>query len=201
MARAAQAQAKQDFNNSQSTFGQANADSSKFGSNADQIGATLTPQLEAEAANPQGYGDSAVAGMNTAVQQGTGGSTAGAVGQAGLDAERTGNRGAMQGALDESAREGQRTNADAALEIGSKNADLKQKQQQAGIAGLGQLYSQDSSDELNALNAENGSTNAGNQSINTELQAGNSGWFQNMTGFMNAIANDGKAAAGLGAKF
>lgn len=196
MARAAQAQAKQDFNNSQSTFGQANADSSKFGSNADQIGATLTPQLEAEAANPQGYGDSAVAGMNTAVQQGTGGSTAGAVGQAGLDAERTGNRGAMQGVLDESAREGQRTNADAALEIGSKNADLKAKQQQAGIAGLGQLYDQNSNDELNALNAENGSTSAGNQSINAEDQAGQSGWLQNLTGFMSALRGAGTNGKG-----
>lgn len=200
MARAAAQQAKQDFNNSQSTFNQANADSSKFGSNADQIGATLTPQLESEAANPQGYGDSAVAKMNTGIQQGTGGAIAGAVGEDGLDAERTGNRGAMQGALDESAREGMRTNSDAALKIGQADADLKAKQQQAALSGLGQLYDQNSSDELNALNAENGSTNAGNSSINAELASGQSGWFQNMTGFMNALGNDGMAAAKLGVK-
>lgn len=137
--------------------------------------------------------------MNTAVQQGTGGATAGAVGQAGLDAERTGNRGAMQGALDESAREGERTNADAALAIGSKNADLKAKQQQAGLAGLGQLYDQNSNDELGALGQENNSIAEGNQSINTETQAGNSGWFQNLMNYMNTAANVAKAGAGAGA--
>lgn len=134
--------------------------------------------------------------MNTAVQQGTGGSTAGAVGQAGLDAERTGNRGALQGALDESAREGMRTNADASLAINSKNADLKAKQQQAGLSGLEGLYGQNSTDELNALGQENNSIGEGNQSVNAELAAGNSGWLQNITGFMGALRGAGTNGKG-----
>lgn len=182
MARKAQNQASQNFDNSQDTFGQAKGAAGDFSGNAKHLYDTLSPQLEAEAANPQGYGASDVAGMNTAVGQSTGGATAGAVGEGNLDAARTGNRGGFQTALDESARNGQRVNADAALAIQGKNADLKQRQQQAGIAGLGQLYGENAGDELKSLGLENQSIDAGNQAIGEESQAGNSGWFQNLMG-------------------
>lgn len=197
MARAAQNQAKQNFNDSQDTFGQAKGDAGGFGGNASHIYGTLEPQLEGEALNPQGYGASDIAGMNTQVGQATGGATAAAKGEGELDAARTGNRGGFQTALDDSARTGMRTNADAALAIQGKNADLKQKQQQVGISGLEGLYGENSGDELKALGLENESIGEGNQSVGAETAAGNSGWYQNLLNYMNTAANVGKAASGL----
>lgn len=196
MARKAQQQANQNFNNSQDTFGQAKGDAAGFGGNASHIYGTLEPQLEQEALNPQGYGGSDLAAMNTAVGQATGGATAAAKGEADLDAARTGNRGGFQTALDESARNGMRTNADAALAIQGKNADLKQRQQQAGIAGLGNLYGENTGDELKALGLENESIGEGNNSINAGVNASNSGWYQNLLNYMKTAADVGKAAHG-----
>ncbi len=195
MARAAQNQAKQNFNNSQDTFGQAKGDAAGFGGNASHIYGTLEPQLEAEAANPQGYGQVDLNAMNTAVGQSTGGATAGAKGEGYLDAARTGNRGGFQTALDESAREGMRTNANAALNIQGKNAELKEKQKQLALAGLGNLYGENSGNELKALGLENESIGAGNQSIGEENQAGQSGWFQNLIAGLKAL-NPGYSKSG-----
>jgi len=178
VARAAQKQAKD-------TYDQSTGVAKTAGSNAGNIYSTLEPQLQQEAANPQGYGESELSHMNTAVGQATGGSVAGAVGQGNLDAARTGNRGGYQTTLDESARNAQRTNADAALSIEGKNADLKQRQQQAGIAGLGALHGEESADQLKALGLED-------QATNTGIEAGKSGWFQNLMNFANTAANVGK---------
>lgn len=196
MARAAQSQAKQNFDNSQKAFGQANDAATGFGGNASHIFGNLEPQLEHEAIDPQGYGGSALAGMNTQVGQATGGATAAAKGEGELDAARTGNRGGFQTALDESARTGARTNADAALSIQSKDADLKQRQQQAGIAGLEGLYGENAGDELKSLGLENQSIDVGNNSIDAESKAGQSGWLQNILGIGNTAANIAKAFKG-----
>lgn len=178
MARAAQNEAKAAVKND-------NQHAADYTSNANDVYSTLDPQLKAEATAPQGYGQGDLAAMNTAVGQSTGGATAGAVGQAGLTAARTGNRGGFQGALGESAREGMRTNADAALKIQGANADLKQRQQQAGIQGLQGLYGTNVNATLSSLGLAPGA-------INAETQAGNNGWLQNTLNTINTL--DGKGA-------
>lgn len=183
MARGAQDQAKKTFNESQGVFGTSQG-------NANDLYSKLFPTFQAEATNPQGFAPGDLAAMNTANQQSVGGSTAGAVGEGDLAGARTRNSGSFAPALDEAVRSGERTASENAVGIQGENAALKESQRQAGIAGLSGLYGQNNSDMLSALGLSNSSTNA----LTT---AGQSGWFQNMLGFMNAAANVGKAGAAM----
>jgi hypothetical protein len=175
--------------------GTANNLSTGFENNANSLYGALAPQLEQEATNPQGYAPKDLAAMNTAVQQSTGGSTAGAVGQGDLAAARTRNAGAYAPALDASAQAGNRQNSEEALGVQAENANLKQKQQQAGLAGEQSLYGTNvgagnealglSNNALGvAVNADNATTSAMNDWINDAenaakigLTAGNVGGF------------------------
>lgn len=183
MARGATNQANKTFGETQNVFQGANA-------NANDLYSKLFPILQGEATNPQGYSPKDVSAMNTASQQSIGGSTAGAVGEGNLAAARTRNAGAFAPALDEAARSGTRQLSENALGIQQKNADLKQKQQQAGIAGLGGLYGQNSDELLKALGL-------GNEATNTAIKSGQSGWFQNMLAAINAL-KPGGGGGGVG---
>jgi hypothetical protein len=123
--------------------------------NASNIYGGLEPTLQAEAAHPSGYTPTQKAQMNTAAQQSSGGSTAGAVGQGGLYAARTGNAGAAQNAIGSASRGAGENLSKAAVgtELNSTNA-ANQKQQQ-GIAGLGGLYSSNLNAAASNLNASN----------------------------------------------
>jgi len=185
MSRAAQNQAKQ-------TFGQASGVAGTTGANANSIFGPLYQQYFNEATNPTGFGEPAKAKMNTAVQQSTGGSTAGAVGSGNLMAARTRNRGGFQIANNEAAREGRQRNSEAALGIENEDARLKEAQRQEGMAGESGLYGQNLNATLQALGIENGSTQA-------LTSAGNNGWLQNSLGIMGALSQGATAAAKLGA--
>lgn len=187
MARGATNQANKTFNESQSVFGTAN-------NNANDLYSKLFPILKGEATNPQGFDPKDLAAMNTASQQSVGGSTAGAVGEGNLAAARTRNAGAFTPALDEAARQGTRQLSSNALQTQVNNANLKQKQQQAGIEGLGNLYGQNSKDLLSALGI-------GNEATNTAINSGKSGWFQNMLGLITALKPGGSVGGGGGAQF
>jgi hypothetical protein len=117
----------------------------------------LTPQLENEANNPQGYTPQQLAYMNTASQQSLGGSTAGITGEANLTAARTRNSGGFQGAVGTAARAAGRQLSQNALGIQQKQADLQQQQRQQALSALQSLYGVDEATALNYLNA---STNA-----------------------------------------
>ena len=185
MARAQQSQATTLFNEGQGQL----TDASK---NANSLYSALFPQFMAEATNPQGLGPSGTASLNTAAQQSVGGSTAGAVGQGNLTAARTRNSGGLGTALDSSVRTGQQALSQDALGVQNENQMLKQQQQQAGLSGLSSLYGTNESAMLSALGL-------GNQSVNAGTQAGNSGWFQNLTGLMNSVKGAGGGnASGAG---
>jgi hypothetical protein len=185
MARGAQKDAQQTYKQAQEVAGTAET-------NANQLYKQLFPAFEAEATNPQGFGREDLAAMNTAAQQSVGGATAGAVGEGDLEAARTRNAGGFQPALDEAVRSGERQLSTDALGVQEENARLKEAQRQAGLAGEAGLYGTNTGDMLNALGIENNSTNA-------LTNAGNSGWFQNMVGLINAAGNAAKGAAALGA--
>ena len=182
MARGATNQANKTFNEAQSTYSGAS-------SNANNLYKQLFPILQGEATNPQGYSPKDLAAMNTASQQSVGGSTAGAVGEGNLEAARTRNAGAFAPALDEAARQGTRQLSQNAVGIQGKNADLKQRQQQAGIEGLGSLYGTNTKDMLTALGL-------GNEATNTAINSGQHGWFQNMLGMINALKPGGSVGGG-----
>ena len=185
MARQQQKQATTLFNE-----GQGALNTSTNNSNA--LYNSLFPQFSAEATNPQGFTPGETASMDTAAQQSVGGSTAGAVGQGNLTAARTRNTGGLDTALDASVRSGQQALSEDALGVQNENAMLKQQQKQEGLEGLSSLYGTNMSSMLSALGL-------GNQSVTyAGTNAGNSGWFQNLTSLMGGLGNLGRGAGAVG---
>jgi hypothetical protein len=74
------------------------------------------------------------------------------------------------------------------------NADLQNKQQQAGLSGLGSLYGTDIGEGENALGLSN-------QALGIVNQAGQNPWSKLAMGGLNNIVqaglNSGEAAAGF----
>ena len=187
MSRAAESQAK-------NTYNQANSLDQSASANSNALYDQLAPTFTQEATNPQGFGKNDLAAMNTAAQQSEGGALGSAVGQAGTMAAANRNSGSFAPTLDEASRSAGRNLSNASLGIQGENAKLKQAQQQEGISGLSGLQGEQNSDVLSSLGLQNQSTNA-------LVNAGNSGWFQNMLGFMNAAGKDASGAADLGLGF
>lgn len=196
MARAAQDQAKQTFQAGQGVLKTAQGVESLAQGNATALFNQLSPEYTAEVNNPQGYGPAGLNAINTSTQQSLGGSTSGAVGQGMLTAARTRNAGGYQAAINESAREGMRRNAQLATETAAQNEQLKQQQKQAGLSGLSGLYGTNMNEVLGALGAENNSLGEMNNSTNALTNAGNSGWLQNTLGVLNTLGNLGADATG-----
>ena len=180
MSRAAQNEATKTYNTSSALE---NASDAKTSALYNQ----LTPTYTQEATNPQGFGSANLAAMNTASQQSAGGAEGAAVGQAGRMAAANRNSGSFAPVLDEASRDAGRTLSSNALGVQGMNANLKETQRQSGLQGLQGLENQQNNDVLSSLGLQN-------QSTNTLVNAGNSGWFQNMTGLMNAA---GKGAGSM----
>jgi hypothetical protein len=147
---------------------------------------TLAPQLQTEAAHPQGFAPTDLAAMNTAGQQSAGGGQASAVGAGALKAARTGNAGAADAAIGEAARTQGQTLSKAALGTQMANAELKQKQQQAGLSGLESLYGTNTGASVGALGQV-----AGN--VNADVNAKDASW--NWTKLIDPITKASQAAA------
>lgn len=191
MARQAQQNAQNTYGSAAGVLGQGGSLFNTGVNNTNQLFNQLEPEFQAEVTNPTGIGPSGLAAENTAAQQSTGGAVSGAVGQGNLMAARTRNKGAFAPAADEAAREGMRQNSQIATEITAKNEDLKQKQQQEGLAGLSGLYGQNMSEILGALGAENSSLGQETGATNAYTNAGQSGWLQNTMGVLNSLGNLG----------
>ncbi len=145
-------------------YGEENALGNQYNSQALGINSTLAPALTAEAVNPQGYSPSSMAAMTTGAEQSAGGTNAGIAGQAGLRATRTRNIGSGQAATAEGGRAAGQELSQVNAGIQTNNANLKAKQQQAGLSGLGALYGTDVTAGNNALGLANNAVNiAGNQ--------------------------------------
>jgi hypothetical protein len=136
--------------------------SSGLASNAGALYGSLAPTLSAEAAHPSGYTPTQKAAMDTAAQQSAGGSMAGATGQGALLAARTKNAGAAQNAIQQSGRQASQNVSDAAVGTEVANANLQQKQQQAGITGEENLYNTELGGSQNALGLSNSALNTAN---------------------------------------
>ncbi len=130
--------------------------------NSNQIYGSLAPQLEAEVAHPTGLTPQQMAQQNTAAQQSSGGSQAGAVGQGALLASRTKNAGAAQNAIAQSARVAGQSLSKAALSTQQQNANLQNRNQQAGLSGLEGLYGTELGGSEQALGLSNSALNVAN---------------------------------------
>lgn len=144
--------------------GTGQASNAQLYSQGQGINSYLTPQLESQASNPQGYTPQQLAYMNTASQQSQGGSTAGVTGQTNLEAARSRNAGGFQGAVGSGSRAAQRNLAQTAVGIQGQQANLQQQQRQQALQSLQGLYGTDIGSSLGYLNA---STTA----LNDEEQA------------------------------
>jgi hypothetical protein len=136
----------------------------------------LFPSLASEVTNPQGFGTVGLNAMNTANQQSGGGSQAAATGEGNLAAARTRNVGGFQPAISEADRQGARQISQNALGIQSANEMQRQRQQQAGLAGLQGLYGTE-------MNTALGAGNLSNNFLGTALggaRATQSAWNQNL---------------------
>jgi hypothetical protein len=137
--------------------------SNLYNTGAQGIGNTLTPALTAEATNPTGYTPTEMGAQTTAAEQTAGGSNANSTGGALLRAMRTRNAGAAPAAIAEGNRQSGQELSQINAGIQTNNANLKQKQRQAGLSGLQGLYGENIGAGLGNLNASTGALNdAGN---------------------------------------
>lgn len=184
MARDAENQAKQTYQQSQALTKDSEAKTNDL---YNQLHSTYTSEI----ANPKGFDPADLNAMNTAGQQSLGGGLAAAKGEAATKAASNRNSGSFAPVLDESVRDAGRTNSENAIKTQEADALMREQHRQEGMAGESGLYGSQNNDVLSSLGLQN-------QSTDTQIKAGQSGWFQNMLGLMNATANVGKAASGLG---
>jgi hypothetical protein len=172
----------------QKQLGTSNALGAAANSNASNIYSSLEPQLQQEATNPQGYAPQDLSNMRTGARQAGGGATAGITGQENLNVARTRNSAGYNGVLDQAARTGQQTASEDELGVDAANANLKQKQQQSALSSLGNLY---------GTNVGAGESYYGMapSEINAWTGAQNTGWVQQLGGFLGDL---GKAGQGAG---
>lgn len=135
--------------------GTANRLEAGLGENANQLYGSLAPQLEAQSVSPSGYAPSDMAAMRTAAMQSAGGTQAGATGAGRLYAARTRNSGGIGNAIASSARTAGQQLGQESVGIEAQNAQLKERQRQQALAGLGNLYGTDLGAEERALGLSN----------------------------------------------
>jgi hypothetical protein len=155
-----------------------------LGASAAGISSNLTPFLTSELTHPQGYSQQDTSAMLAAGEGAAGGANAGLVGEANKMAATSRNAGGFQAALDDAARQRSKGAAATSEGIAASNAGLKQQQQQDAARGLQGMYGTDTSGMLNAMGQEH-------EDVNSEAQAGQSGWLQNTMNIMKTLAPKG----------
>ncbi len=171
---------------------QASAVGANLGSEGQAIGSQITPFLTSEMLHPQGIGQEGLAAETGAALGGAGGAASGLVGMANQRAATSRNAGGFQAALDDVSRNRMKAAAGASEGIQAGNENLKQQQMQEGAKGLQGLYGTDTSGMLSAMGQVP-------EDVNSEVNAGKSGWLQNTLGIIAAI-NGGAAAGTPGGK-
>lgn len=173
MPRNAQRQASNAYDTAEST-------SATLGGEAQGIGANLTPFLTAEMLHPEGIGQTGIAAEEGAALGGAGGAASGIVGLGNQRAAVSRNAGGFQAALDDAARQRMKAAAGASEGITAQNEKEKLQQRQQGAEGLEHMYGVDTSGMLNAMNQEH-------EDVNSEVEAGKSGWLQDTMGILNSL--------------
>jgi len=110
------------------------------------------------------------------------GSAATSAGGAASQAARTRNTSGFTPALDQAARDRNKAMGTASLGVGAQDITGAKALNQAGAGGMSNLYGVDTEGMLKAMGIQTGD-------INAEIEAGKSGWFQNLLGAGNTIAN------------
>jgi len=160
-----------------------------YGAAAGGTAGTLTPILTRMAQNPSGYSPTDVNNMRTNAAEGASSAANSAENKATLAANRSHNVGSLSAVQDEAARNKMQTMSKANLGVDVANANLKQNQQQAALAGLQKLYG-------TQVGAQVGSQGQIAQDVNAGVNAGNSGWLQNTMGVVKDLSSGAGAVMG-----
>lgn len=168
-------------NQASNAYNTASASANQYGGAGNQIASNLIPGLEREAATPQGYTPEQLNQQLVAGEQGAGGANAGITGQANLQAARSRNTAGYTAALDAASRNKTRQLSQNALDIQNRSADVGLQRQAQAQKELGGLYGTDVNANLEAQGLLP-------RDVQAETQAGQSGWFQNMTGLITSLS-------------
>ncbi len=161
------------------------------------LAGVLAPQLIAQSANPQGFGQKGLADITTANEQSAGGGQAAAVGQGALEDSRTRNAGGSGMALAKAARESGKNLSNATLQTNIANEGLKEQQREGAQKGLQGLYGTDIAGSQEA---------AGNVAKNVQANAAQEdaswSWAKNILApVLGAAGRVGGAAVGPGGRY
>jgi hypothetical protein len=164
-----------------------------YGSDASAVNAQLMPFLTRELNNPTGFTQQQTGAMLNQAEAGAGGAAAGLNTEANLKAARDRNSGGFSGALDEAARDKEKTLSGISSGIAGQNAELEQKKQQAAATGLGAMYGQDTGAQLKAMGLVAPDVNA--------ASAADMAPWDNLTKMIGSAGQAATGAAALGLKF
>lgn len=147
--------------------------SSGFGSSASTIGSQLVPYMQRQLTNPSGYSQQDIGAQLTNALAGAGGATAGLAGAASKNAATSRNPMGFSAALDAASRNRDKAAASSAEGIAANNANVKLGQQSDAAKALQGLYGTD-------VSAQNAAAGQVSDDINSQVNASNSGWLQNL---------------------
>lgn len=162
--------------------------------NANAAQATLAPFYRQEMQTQHGFDPAQTNELLNYAEQGAGGANSGIVGQGNSEAARTRNTSGFSSALDQASRDRQKAMSNASLGVGMADVQGAKQLNQEGAAGLSGLYGTDSSAMLKAMGLQN-------EDINTEINAGKSGWFQNTIAAINALKPGVSGGGGQGTSY
>jgi hypothetical protein len=176
-------------NEAKSAAANAGSVASQEGSNASALGAQLTPFYRQEMNAQHGFNPGQTNELLNYAGSAAGGGMATAQGAANSEAARTRNTSGFSSALDEAARNRNQTMSQANLGVGAQDVMGAKQLNQEGAAGMQGLYGTDTNAMLGSMGQQQGD-------INAQVNAGKSGWFQNMTGLLGALGKAGGSVAG-----
>lgn len=164
--------------------------SSLYGNRASSAFNVLTPTLNQMATNPQGFSPQTLTNMNTQAMQTAGGGNGATVGGAMQTAARTNNAGAYDPAIAQAGHDASTQLSDAALGVQNRNAQLQEQQRAQGIAGLQDLYGENTGASQNAL----GLSTSALQAKNAADQQTFNDWYAPFNTILGGSAQVGAAA-------
>lgn len=161
-----------------------------YGAEAGDIGSMLVPALTQEALHPTGFNPADLNSMLVAGEQGAGGATGAISGEANLRAARSRNNASLSSVLDEAERGKTRQLSQNALDVQGQNAALKEKQRQAGLAGLSKERGMDVNAQLEAQKLVPEDINAWSKATEAEH---NTGLFSDVLSTIGTLTGAAKA--------
>lgn len=160
-----------------------------LGSEAGSIFGLVEPTLARQATAPPGFSPVDLSTMQSRAQEAANATAAANEEQAKLRALRSRNPAGIQSSQDAITQAASRAQGNSIQGIQSENAQLKERQRQEAFGGLTGLYDTNVSGMLRAMGLVP-------EDLNTQLQAGKSGWLQNTLAVADTLGSMGKNATG-----